>query len=73
MPAIKPHTQLDGTTMLIDDDAPAPRIWFPPASTSGSVIEDSEVARNNKTDEDLERPRMINEVCVNLYIWIPKC
>lgn len=54
--------------LIIDDNAPAPRIWFPPAST-GSIVEDSEVARNNKTDDDLETPRTINEVCVLLRIF----
>ena len=52
--------------MLIHNLVPTPpwRFWFPPRSSAGSVIEDSEVARNGQGDEDPEDPQTINEVCV---------
>ena len=63
---------LNATTMLTHNFVPTlPRqIWNIPRYSAGSIVEDSEVVRNDQRDEDPEGP--INEVCIplNIYIWI---
>ena len=39
-------------------------------SSAGSIVEDCEVARNGKGDEDPKDPQMINEVCVAISAMI---